>query len=210
MYSVIDLSMTEPKPRIMSSATVRSRFIAVAILFAGLFLSCGASADDAELLALLHSGDHFGFMRHSTAPGSDDPPNFRIGDCGTQRNLSSGGRAQATAIGEKLRANGVTNAHVVSSQWCRCVDTANLLDIGDVEELPSLNSLYSFPGQGRSMTQDLSDWLSSQDLSRPTILVTHQINISSLVRSGAGEGDILIVRRLPDGGFEIAGRVLPD
>jgi len=194
----------------VAGTAARTRFFSAVVLLAGLFLSCGASADDADLLALLNSGDHFGFMRHSIAPGSDDPPNFRIGDCSTQRNLSAGGRDQAAAIGEKLRANGIDNARVVSSQWCRCMDTAELLDVGPIEELPSLNSLVSYPGQGRAMTQDLAAWLSEQDLSRPTILVTHQINISALVRSGAGEGDILIVRRLAGGGLEVIDRVRPD
>ncbi|MFL2545986.1 MAG: histidine phosphatase family protein [Candidatus Rariloculaceae bacterium] len=195
---------------IEAGTTVWPRYMRAVLLCAGLIFAQGASAQDAELLALLSSGDHFGFMRHSTAPGSDDPPNFRIGDCATQRNLSSGGRQQAVEIGERLRANGISDARVVSSQWCRCVDTSELLGFGEIEELPSLNSLYSYPGQGRVMTGALAEWLAEQDLTTPTILVTHQVNISSLVRNGAGEGDILIVKRSPDGGFEVIDRLRPD
>ena len=183
------------------------QLIRMGLCCASLFFALGASADDAELFALLNSGNHFGLMRHSTAPGSDDPPNFRIGDCTTQRNLSTGGREQAIAIGEKLRANGIVDARVVSSQWCRCLDTAELLNIGSIEEFPSLNSLVSYPGQGRAMTQDLTAWIAEQDISRPTLLVTHQINIGSLLRSSAGEGDILIVHRQPDGALTVTGIV---
>ena len=166
-----------------------------------------AQTDDADLLLRLQDGNHIGLMRNSTAPGSDDPPNFRIGDCSTQRNLSQGGRDQAVVIGQKLREAGIDDARVVSSQWCRCLDTANLLEIGEVEELPYLNSLVSYPGQGGQMTRDLAAWVAEAELSRTTILVTHQINISSIVRSGAGEGDIVVVRRETDGGLSLVGRL---
>lgn len=186
-------------------ATTRLNFIRILICSAGLFVAFGLSANDTDLLALLSSGNHFGFMRHSTAPGSDDPPNFQIGICDTQRNLSTGGREQAIAIGEKLRANGIVNARVISSQWCRCLDTAELLEIGSIEELALLNSLVSYPGQGRAMTQNLAAWIADQDLSQPTLLVSHQINIGALLRSGADEGDILIVHRQPSGALAVTG-----
>ena len=101
-------------------------------------------------------------MRHSTAPGSDDPPNFKLGECSTQRNLSAGGRAQAQAIGARLRQAGLTGVRVVSSQWCRTLDTARLLGIGAVEELPALNSLVSYPGQSAAMTADARRWILSR------------------------------------------------
>ncbi len=163
-------------------------------------------AQDAELLAALSDGNHIGLMRHSTAPGSDDPPEFRIGDCSTQRNLSNGGREQAVEIGERLREAGITDAQVMTSQWCRCVHTAELMDVGEVEELPSLNSLINYYGESGSMTRDTAAWIASADLSRPTLLVTHQINISSLLRTGAGEGDIIVARR-DDDGLTVVGRL---
>ncbi|MGI9259073.1 MAG: histidine phosphatase family protein, partial [Gammaproteobacteria bacterium] len=176
------------------------------ILILASFSQVAFAQSDAELIALLQDGSHVGIMRHSTAPGSDDPPDFRIGDCSTQRNLSEGGREQAVEIGDRLREAGIAHARILSSQWCRCVDTAELLAFGDVEELPSLNSLYSFPGQGGQMSRDTASWITAQDLSRPTILVTHQINISSLLRTGAEEGDIVVARR-DAGGLTLVGRL---
>jgi phosphohistidine phosphatase SixA len=177
------------------------------VVLASVLVTFHALADDVELLALLQSGEHVAVMRHSTAPGSDDPPNFRIGDCSTQRNLSDGGRDLAAEIGEKLRANGVQNAVVASSEWCRCMETAALLNVGDVEALPALNSLINYYGQRNQMTSDVHSWIAQQDLRQPTILVTHQINISALTRSGAGEGDILILKRLDDERLELVGRI---
>ena len=81
-------------------------------------------------------------MRHATAPGTGDPAEFQLDDCATQRNLSAVGREQARATGARLRAAGITSAEVYSSQWCRCLETARLLGLGEVLELPALNSFF--------------------------------------------------------------------
>ena len=177
----------------------------------GLVLTASVSviAQD-DLVAALRTPGHIGLMRHSTAPGSDDPPNFTLGECGTQRNLSAGGRAQAQAIGGRLRKAGLTTVRLVSSQWCRTLDTARLLGIGAVEELPALNSLVSYPGQSATMTADARRWILQQDLSRPTILVTHQINIGAIVNAYPNEGDIVVVQRAPAGDLRVLGTIPAD
>lgn len=81
-------------------------------------------------------------VRHAIAPGTGDPSNFEVDDCSTQRNLDTSGRNQALAMGDWLRSQGVDSARVYSSQWCRCKDTAELLKLGPVKELPALNSFY--------------------------------------------------------------------
>jgi len=181
----------------------------LAILLLGfLFGACSVQivqAQDAELFEALRSGGHVGLMRHSTAPGSDDPPRFRLGECETQRNLSDGGRAQAEEIGRRLRANGVTQARVFSSQWCRCLHTAELLGLGAVEELPFLNSLVTFRREGSAMIRDTRAWILEQDLSTPAILVTHQINIGALVRRYPEEGEIVVLRPNGSGGLRVIG-----
>ena len=157
-----------------------------------LLASMSLWAQEAELVTALQTPGHLGLMRHSTAPGSDDPPNFRLGECSSQRNLSPGGRSQAAAIGERLRAGGISSARVVSSQWCRCMDTSRLLAMGNVEELPSLNSLVSYPGQLGVMTRSVRSWILEQELNGPTILVTHQVNIGALVGAYPDEGDTIL------------------
>jgi broad specificity phosphatase PhoE len=184
-----------------------------ALVFAtiGLVLAASVSAIAQEdLVAALRTPGHLGLMRHSTAPGSDDPPNFKLGECSTQRNLSAGGRAQAQAVGARLRQAGLTGVRVVSSQWCRTLDTARLLGIGTVEELPALNSLVSYPGQSTAMTADARRWILSQDPSKPTILVTHQINIGALVNAYPNEGDIVVVQRTATGELRVLGTIPAD
>src|SRR6266705_1372359 len=65
-------------------------------------------------------------LRHSYAPGGFDPPDARLDDCTTQRNLDDNGRAQARRTGEAFRRNGVVVGAVLSSPRCRCLDTARL------------------------------------------------------------------------------------
>ena len=82
-------------------------------------------------------------MRHAIAPGTGDPANFKLGDCSTQRNLSAQGRAQAKQIGAEFRNRNIKVARVLSSQWCRCLETAKLINLGKVEPFPALNSFFS-------------------------------------------------------------------
>lgn len=187
---------------------VTSRALAaiVAAVALGLLAQPGLAQDD-DLYAVLRAGDHIGLMRHSTAPGSDDPPNFRLGDCATQRNLSQGGRALAADVGRRLRDAGITSARVVSSQWCRCLDTAELLGLGPVEARPFFNSLVSYPRESAQMTRDARAWILAQDLSVPTIVVTHQVNIAALLQSQPREGDIVVVRPSSDGMLDIVGTI---
>ena len=102
-------------------------------------LAFGADADEAALWKALRDGGHVALMRHAIAPGVGDPAGFRLDDCTTQRKLSAQGRAQARAIGERFRANGITTAAVFSSQWCRCLDTARELALCEFAEKLTLS-----------------------------------------------------------------------
>src|SRR5437773_5257476 len=65
-------------------------------------------------------------LRHSYAPGTFDPPDAKLDDCSTQRNLDGSGRDQARRVGEAFRRNGIAVGTVLSSPRCRCLDTARL------------------------------------------------------------------------------------
>ncbi|MDG2316270.1 MAG: histidine phosphatase family protein [Gammaproteobacteria bacterium] len=185
------------------------KIMRISLFLSALVFSASVLADTPELIRALQSGEHIALMRHSIAPGTGDPSNLRIGDCTTQRNLSDGGRAQAGEIGETLRASGLTEARLVSSQWCRCLETARLMSIGGVEELSFLNSLIAYRGQNAEMTGGLRDWISEQDLSTPTILVTHSVNIGALIGGYPREGEIIVARRTESGDFIVVGSIQP-
>jgi broad specificity phosphatase PhoE len=165
----------------------------------GVPVAFGAVA--ADLWAALRTPGHFALIRHALAPGTLDPPGWRLGDCGTQRNLSGEGRAQAVR-----RANGITAARVYSSQWCRCLDTAALLRLGEVTPQPLLNSFAEDRGRSAPQTDALRGWIAHLDLADPTLLVTHQVVISALTSALAGNGEIVVVKREADRRLTVQGR----
>lgn len=147
---------------------------------------------------------HVLMLRHAYAPGIGDPPGFRLDDCASQRNLDQTGRQQAAAIGDWLRAQGVRQARVYSSQWCRCQETARLLELGPVTPLPALNSFFQRPEDSAPTTRALLDFLATQPADGPLlILVTHQVNISAVTGNGIGSGEGVLLARQPDGALRV-------
>jgi broad specificity phosphatase PhoE len=133
-------------------------------------------------------------LRHANAPGFGDPDHFKIGDCTTQRNLDSTGRAQAAQLGRLLAQAGVARAKVYSSLWCRCLETARLLDLGPVTELPALNSFFARADQRDDKIAALREFLAGLPADGPpVVLVTHQVTVTGLtgVYPGSGTGVIL-------------------
>jgi phosphohistidine phosphatase SixA len=176
----------------------------IALLLLALFAS-SARADDwdaarAEGAILL--------MRHATAPGTGDPPNFVLADCTTQRNLSEAGRAQARETGNAIREAGVEISLVLTSQWCRCRDTARLLDLGPVQDWPSLNSFFEDRSTAERQSAETLAQLASLPQGARPILVTHQVNITALTGIVPGSGEI-IVAELRDGALAVTGRIAP-
>ncbi|MBK5103986.1 MAG: histidine phosphatase family protein [Burkholderiales bacterium] len=146
-------------------------------------------AADALPLAELAKPGRVLMLRHAYAPGTGDPPNFRLDDCTTQRNLDASGRAQAAALGERLARAGITRAKVYSSQWCRCMETARLLKLGAVEALPALNSFYEREEQRDARVAALRHFLATLPADGPpVILVTHQFTINILTDAGTPSG----------------------
>ena len=132
------------------------------------------------------------FMRHALAPGFGDPHNFDINDCSTQRGLNQQGREQAISIGKKLRQMGILPKTVYSSFWCRCLDTAELLNIGSVQTHAGLNSYFQGIVDRKNtlkQLQNLLDNLSPGD--GPYLMVTHQVVISDITNRFTSSGEII-------------------
>ena len=173
-------------------------------------LAFGADADEAALWKALREGGHVALMRHAIAPGVGDPAGFRLDDCTTQRKLSAQGRAQARAIGERFRANGIATAAVFSSQWCRCLDTARELALGEVVAFPGLNSFFAGRGEEARHTAAVRALIRERAHSPlPLVLVTHQVNITALTGVFPASGEIIVLR--VDGDTpSVAGRIRTD
>ena len=169
-----------------------------------------SSGNDTELWNSLRSGNSLVLIRHAIAPGTGDPNHFRLGDCSTQRNLSAAGRSQAQAIGRQFRAHGIQQAQVFSSQWCRCMETAELLELGPVTELPELNSFFQQYERRDLQTQHLKKWLKRATFDHPLVLVTHQVNITALTDFYPESGEMVIIKRSDSGEILVRGSIKTD
>ena len=145
----------------------------------------------------LQDGQHVLLMRHADAPGYGDPAGYVIGQCATQRNLGDYGKRQSKAIGAWLSNQGIQKADVFSSPWCRCIDTANLLNQGPVKIEPSLGSFFDDMSLEKKQTKALEGFIKNE-LARqsktPLILVTHHVNIQAYTGKVVGVGDMVLVK----------------
>jgi phosphohistidine phosphatase SixA len=168
-----------------------------------------AAADD-DVAARLRGGGVVLAFRHALAPGTFDPPQFRLGDCSTQRNLSDEGRAQASRIGDWFKARSLQPAAVRSSPWCRCLDTATLA-FGGAEPWRALGS----PRLGTEATnaaslQELRTAIAAAARRRDRfeVWVTHMFVLADLVGANAASGEGLLLGADTAGAPQLLGRLL--
>jgi phosphohistidine phosphatase SixA len=184
------------------------RIMAIAVVAAGADAPRTQSEDDA-LWALLSRGGQIILMRHAaTDPGTGDPPGFRLGDCSTQRNLSEQGRSEARRVGEAFRARRIPIGRVLSSRWCRCIDTARLA-FGRSEAFPPLDSFFDERSREAEQTAAIRPLLRRRPTDGNLVLVTHQVNIVALTGLTPTQGELIVLTPGGDGSFTVAGRFSP-
>ena len=157
-----------------------------------------------KILESLKEGGKIIFIRHAYAPGGGDPQNFNINDCSTQRNLSDKGINQSKLIGEFFKTNKIKIDKVLSSEWCRCKDTAKFA-FNDFETFDALNSFFSakFAKNEKKQIKDLKNYIKNWKSNKNLILVTHYVVISSILNIAVGSGEIVI----SDKNYEIIGSI---
>jgi phosphohistidine phosphatase SixA len=168
-----------------------------------------AGAPDDIAVAELARPNVVVILRHANAPGVNDPPGFRLDACETQRNLDAAGRRQAVQLGATWKAAGFRPTQIWSSAWCRCQDTARLMDLGPVTVLPELNARSSAGLSREAQAVALSRFIDQLDpRGGPYLMVTHQFIISALTGLGADSAGGVVVE-LPAGNQGRRTRVLP-
>lgn len=179
-------------------------------LLALLHAGSGAAQDREALLRAVAAGGHAVLMRHAEAPGVGDPSGFRLDDCSTQRNLNEAGRAFARRLGAELARAGAARARVLSSRWCRCLETARLLGLGPVEPGgEALDSFFDAPENRTRSTAALRALIAGLSREGTAVLVTHQVNVTALTGVYPASGEAVVLRLLPGGGYAVAGRLEP-
>lgn len=167
-----------------------------------------AAADEA-VWTLLRAGGQVVLLRHAaTEPGVGDPPGFRLDDCGTQRNLSESGRDEARRLGEALRGRGVPAARLLSSPWCRCLETTQLVfgRAADAVE-PALGNLFGRPERAAQQVARLRELLRHGAQGGNLFLVTHGSTTQALTGVAPATGELVVLTPLAGGGFRVAGRL---
>ena len=162
------------------------------------------------LLAQLRRGGNVVLMRHAaTVPGVGDPAGFVLDQCGTQRNLSAAGRADAARIGEECKRLGVPVDRVLSSRWCRCLDTAQLA-FGRVTPAPLLDSMFADDAAARARKLRAAQaWLATLRATGNIVLVTHDVNIRALAGPYVEQGAMVVATVGEAGLLRVAGAWSP-
>jgi len=130
------------------------------------------------------------FLRHAMAPGFGDPDNFSLLDCSTQRNLNENGRKQARAIGFSINKSGVRFNEIISSDWCRCKETAELLNIGTWQTFLGLNSFFQAYAE-RAFTLRELDLKLKKLKNGVTLMITHQVVITAVTGISVTSGEMV-------------------
>ena len=169
--------------------------VALCVLAISLVITPGLAADDSkDAWAALVKGGHVALIRHGNAPPGygGDPPGFKIDDCKTQRNLDEPGREEARALGEAFRKHGVRVDRILSSPWCRCLETARLMAVGPVE-----TSWALVPDQGPSVPvrlQELKEMVSAWRGPGTLVLVTHAFTVRALLGFLPTQGETVVLK----------------
>jgi len=173
-----------------------------------LLLSQTARAEE-NAWKLVQGGGQVLFIRHATTtPGVGDPPGFRLEDCATQRNLSAKGRAEADRAGAALRREHITVGKLLSSPWCRCMDTARLMDVGAVETAPAFSNIVVLSDRRAELTEAGRNVLRAWKGPGVLLVVTHGANIQALIGGpNPASGEIVVVRLAGDGAVREIGRL---
>jgi broad specificity phosphatase PhoE len=148
-------------------------------------------------------------LRHSYAPGGFDPPDARLDDCSTQRNLDESGRAQAQRIGEAFRRNGIAVGAVLSSPRCRCLDTARLA-FGRVESWEPLQGALTDTERRQRQLAEIKERIAANQSGPPLVLVTHGSVVTDLTGLSIRMGEFVVLRRAADGAHAVAGHLYID
>ena len=163
------------------------------ILIFFLFLLNKTSFANENIVEILKKGGNIIFIRHAIAPGNGDPQNFDISNCSTQRNLSKDGKLQALKIGKFFKENDIKLTKVLSSEWCRCKDTAKIA-FGNYETKNFLNSFYDerFSENKDRQILDFQKFIRNWNKTGNLVLVTHYVVISEILDLTTSSGEIVI------------------
>ena len=190
------------------AAAMRRIFLLITLV-----LVCAPQVRADAIADAVRSGGVALLIRHATAPGNFDPVGFRLDDCATQRNLSAAGREEARRIGAHLKKRGIIPGEVLTSQWCRCRETATLA-FGAARDWPALNSFISNREREAQQVAEILERLARMKTGdKPLALVTHQVIVTGVSGVYPESGEVVVVTAARQNGkvvVKVIGSIKPE
>lgn len=191
-----------------AAAVMRRLFVLITLVFV-----CAPQVRADAITEAARKGGVALLIRHASAPGNFDPDGFKLDECQSQRNLSQAGREEARRIGAHLRELGLAPGEVLTSQWCRCRDTATLA-FGVARDWPALNSFVRARGsEAQQVAQVLARLVKMKPGDKPLALVTHQVVMTAITDVYPQSGEIIVVTAARHGGkvvVKVIGSIKPE
>ena len=168
----------------------------ISVLALIFFIFSNSANSNEKLINSLKEGGKLIFIRHAHAPGNGDPENFNLKDCASQRNLNQEGINQSKKIGLFFTRNKIQIDKVLSSEWCRCKETAKYA-FNSFETFDALNSFYDirFAKNKTKQINDLKKYVLSWNSKKNLVFVTHFVVISEALNTGSSSGEIIVSDR---------------
>jgi phosphohistidine phosphatase SixA len=180
--------------------------------------------NDEELASSLRDGGYVIYLRHARTVkdwGDQTSPALDLADCNTQRRLSTQGKMDATMIGQGIKAAGIPVGDVISSDYCRAYNTADLA-FGRYTKNSNLNFLPCVectPEQYQEYAMRLQPLMSAKpEAGKNTVLVGHDdpfqgVTMPVVPKNGiypAPMGVAYVAKPEGDGNFELIAKIEPD
>jgi phosphohistidine phosphatase SixA len=166
-----------------------------------------ASADDEQLWAALKQGGKAILLRHTHVDIREGVGHLAPGNCAEEVNLSSRGVEQAKRIGEAFRVHGIAVGEVLTSPYCRCIDTGKLA-FGRATPVQYLRPPGTVSEDQAKLNQErvVQEILKHRDLSN-LVMITHDLNIADVVLEDTVRmGEFFVVQ--PKGtDFDVIGKI---
>lgn len=170
------------------------------LLAALLAAACSlAGADESAAWAALRKDGAVALVRHGEAPGVGDPQDWKLEDCSTQRNLNDAGRAQARALGARLKAERIPVARLLASPWCRTLETARLLGVGTVQPEPTFSNAFVLSERSAELSAGARALIAKWRGPGVLLVVTHGANIAALTGRNPATAELMVVSAAADG-----------
>jgi phosphohistidine phosphatase SixA len=191
--------------------TVSNSRTAALLLCLSVFLALSVErvlAEDERVWDALKQGGKIILLRHTHVQIREGIGRLVPGNCAEEVNLTSRGVEQAKRIGEAFRAHGIAVGKVLTSPYCRCIDTGRLAfgRATPVEYLKPPGVLSDAQGKlnDKRVVQEILQHRGPLNL----VMITHDLNIANIVlEDTVPMGEFFVIQ--PNGtDFDVVGKIL--